>query len=279
MQHHFQNEPVRLIESNFSMVAIALPPMIDLHQLRLDDALALLKHGTCTLPSASENPHVYLQSVIDGLCELSLKDPLTGLANRRCFQDTLSRAIESITRSGEPALLLMLDIDRFKSVNDTYGHPVGDVVLREVAHTLSKCVRPMDAVARFGGEEFVIILPSCHGHYGQQVAERIRESIATMNITLGGGSMLKTTISIGGAFAPRWVRSTPELWLARADVELYRAKSEGRNRVCIEHQPLLSVSAEEKSLLFGTLTLGDPVWLNSMATDSSSTLSGYQVAQ
>jgi diguanylate cyclase (GGDEF)-like protein len=212
--------------------------------------------------------------MIDRLCELSLKDPLTGLSNRRYFQNMLSREIEMVARSGESALLLMLDIDHFKNVNDTHGHPVGDTVLQIVASTLTTCVRPMDTVARFGGEEFVIILPSCQGHYGQQVAERIRESVSQLTIPIASGSSLKVTISIGGAFAPRWVRSTAEIWLERADIELYRAKSEGRNRVCIEPQSILAVSAEEKNLLFSPLALSDPAWIENYANDGSAGSTG-----
>ncbi len=248
--------------------------MVELHKLRLDDARALLEHGNHTLPKIQDGELNYLQAIIDKLGELSLKDPLTGLSNRRFFQTVLGREVDAVARSGEPALLLMLDIDHFKNVNDTHGHPAGDKVLQIVAKTLEACVRPMDTVARFGGEEFVIILPSCQGQYGQQVAERIRESIAKLNISIAPGVTIKVTISIGGAYAPIWVRSTPELWLDRADIELYRAKSEGRNRVCIEHQPILSVSAEEKSLLFGPLSLGDPGWIVGMVSDGSVGSSG-----
>ncbi|TXT36538.1 MAG: GGDEF domain protein [Comamonadaceae bacterium] len=243
--------------------------MIDLNKLKLDDARALLEHGDHELPEPHVNAHVYIQTIIDKLCELSQKDPLTGLANRRYFTNVLSREIEVVARSGEPALLLMLDIDHFKAVNDTYGHPAGDAVLQAVAKTLVKCVRPMDTVARFGGEEFVIILPSCQGPYGHQVAERIRESVSSMKIAVSPGVNIKVTLSVGGAYAPRWVRSTSELWVDRADIELYRAKSEGRNRVCIESQPILSVSAEEKNLLFGPLSLGDPAWIENLASESS----------
>lgn len=251
--------------------------MIDPHQLRLNDARALLEHGAYSLPKSESDPLAYVQAVIDKLCELSLKDPLTGLANRRYFQNVLGREIDVVARSGEPALLLMLDIDHFKKVNDRHGHPAGDAVLQAVAKTLTKCVRPMDTVARFGGEEFAIILPSCQGHYGHQVAERIRESASALTVTLPNGVSVKITISVGGAYAPRWVRSTSELWIDRADIELYRAKSEGRNRVCIDPQPVLSVSAEEKSLLFGPLSLGDPAWIESLTNENSVGSSGSAI--
>lgn len=256
------------------MSTASTPLLIDLRKLNLGDARALLEHSAQTLPDPESNPTSYLQALIDKLGELSLKDPLTGLSNRRYFQNVLLREIEMVARSGEPALLLMLDIDHFKNVNDTHGHPAGDVVLQNVAKALAKCVRPMDTVARFGGEEFVIILPSCQGQYGQQVAERIRETVSNLALPLPSGEQLKVTISIGGSYAPRWVRSTPELWLDRADGELYRAKAEGRNRVCIEPQPMLAVSAEEKNLLFGPLALGDPAWIESIANDGSATSSG-----
>jgi diguanylate cyclase (GGDEF)-like protein len=254
---------------NFDVPQPSASSLVDLSKLRLDDARALLGHTEEILPVAHTDPHAFLQTMIDRLCELSLKDPLTGLSNRRYFQNVLNREIEVVARSGEPALLLMLDIDHFKRVNDNHGHPTGDAVLQAVAKTLAKCVRPMDTVARFGGEEFVIILPSCQGQFGHQVAERIRASVSSMSIPITGASPLKITISIGGAFAPRWVRSTSELWIDRADIELYRAKTEGRNRVCIEPQPILSVSAEEKNLLFGPLSLSDPGWIESMGVDAS----------
>ena len=203
------------------------------------------------LPSPAEDPAAYLQSVIDGLCELSLKDPLTGLSNLRHFRSLQERTIDGVARSGEPALLLMLDIDHFKQVNDTYGHIAGDQVLQAVAKALSKCVRPMDTLARYGGEEFTVILPNCHTSYGEAVAERLRQAIQALQIDVAPGLSLHVTISVGGAYAPRWIRSTSSLWTERADAQLYRAKSEGRNRVFLDQQPEIHVGAEEKNLLFG----------------------------
>ncbi len=255
---------------------------VDLRDLRLEDARALLGHSEQVLPDVKGGVRLYLQAVIDKLCELSLQDPLTGLANRRYFNNVLAREIEVVTRSGEPALLLMLDIDHFKIVNDTHGHPVGDLVLQAVAHTLASCIRPIDTLARFGGEEFVIILPNCQGCYGLQVAERLRQSISVLAVPIAPKQTLSVTVSVGGAYAPRWVRSTPELWLDRADIELYQAKKEGRNRVCIEAQPVMSVSPEEKSLLFASLDMDDAAWTESLPKggsvgsvgSSGSTLSG-----
>ena len=200
-----------------------------------------------------EVPSRYLQGLIDGLCELSLKDPLTGLANRRHFRAVLEREIDRVTRSGEAALLLMLDIDHFKKVNDTHGHLAGDVVLQSVARTLSASVRPMDTLARYGGEEFAVVLPACQAAFGRVVAERIRRAVANNPIRISPGVELNVTVSVGGAFAMQWIRSSTLLWTDRADHQLYQAKSAGRNRVSIEEQPDSTVSAEEKSLLFGPL--------------------------
>ncbi len=251
------------------------PSTVELHLLRLDDARALLERDTTTaLPSSSENAVAYLQSVIDGLCELSLKDPLTGLSNRRHFRAMQERTIDGVARSGEPALLLMLDIDHFKKVNDTHGHIAGDRVLQEVAKALAKCVRPMDTLARYGGEEFAVILPNCQTGYGAAVAERIRKTVETLDINVAPGVSLRVTVSVGGAYAPEWIRSTTSLWTERADVQLYRAKTEGRNRVFLDQQQEIYVSAEEKNLLFGHLALGDPAWIESVPVDSSSAVNG-----
>ncbi len=242
---------------------------VEIEKLRLEDARALLgRDGTLALPADMESATQYLQSVIDGLCELSLKDPLTGLSNRRHFRAVLDRTIDMVARSGDPALLLMLDIDHFKKVNDTHGHQAGDAVLQAVAVALGKCVRPMDTVARYGGEEFAVVLPNCHAYFGGTIAERIRQTIQDMAIAIAPGTDLQVTISIGGAYAPEWVRSTAALWTERADVQLYRAKSEGRNRVFLDTQQEIFVSAEEKNMLFGHLALGDPAWIEGIAGET-----------
>ena len=251
---------------------------VALEDLRLDDARALLdRDSTLALPASTEFPARYLQALIDGLCELSLKDPLTGLSNRRQFRSVLDRTTEMVARSGEPALLLMVDIDHFKSVNDTYGHQAGDQVLQAIAQVLSKCVRPMDTVARYGGEEFAVVLPNCHTFFGGTVAERIRQTIQNLPIALSSGQVLNITVSIGGAYAPEWVRSTAALWTERADVQLYRAKHEGRNRVFLDTQQEIFVSAEEKNMLFGHLALGEPAWIESTGSDAASNGAGQRV--
>jgi diguanylate cyclase (GGDEF)-like protein len=173
--------------------------------------------------------------------------------------------------------LLMVDIDHFKLVNDTHGHQAGDQVLQAVAQALTKCVRPMDTVARYGGEEFAVVLPNCQPFFGATVAERIRQTIQDMPVTILSGKILNITVSIGGAYAPEWVRSTAALWTERADVQLYRAKKEGRNRIFIDTQQEIFVSAEEKNMLFGHLALGEPAWIESVSGDATAAATGQRV--
>ncbi|MEO7057057.1 MAG: GGDEF domain-containing protein [Caldimonas sp.] len=213
----------------------------------------MLQQSGHALPLRGHGADVaWLQAVIDGLCEISSRDPLTGLANRRQFELALASEIDRVARAGEPALVLMIDIDHFKRVNDAHGHQAGDVVLKAVAAALAECIRPMDMVARFGGEEFAMILPNCAPLFAQAVAERIRTHVSDTSIAIGTGAEVSVTVSIGGAFAPQWVRSSSLLWVERADQQLYRAKSEGRNVACLEQPAMSMVSAEEKGLLFGT---------------------------
>jgi diguanylate cyclase len=221
--------------------------------LRLESALALLAQSGQALPSGDMHSAEWLQALIDDLCALSSRDALTGLANRRHFESVLARELDRVARAGEPALLLMLDIDHFKRVNDSRGHVAGDLVIKSVAHALMQCVRPMDTVARVGGEEFAIALPNCPPAFGPMVAERVRARVERSVIEVGlGEAPIRVTVSIGGAFAPQWVRSNLALWMERADKQLYRAKTSGRNRAEFEPAAVSQVSAEEKGLLFAT---------------------------
>jgi len=226
----------------------ALRPLPAAASLRLDDALKLLAQSGHAVPALDDPAR--LQAVIDALCELSSRDALTTLANRRQFEIEVGRELARVARAGEVALVLMVDIDHFKSVNDSHGHAAGDQVIKAVALSLVDCVRPTDTVARLGGEEFAIILPNCAADFGQAVAERIRARVEALRIDIVDGRAIHITISLGGAFAPQWVRSTSSLWIDRADQQLYRAKATGRNRACLELPAAPPVSAEEKSLLF-----------------------------
>ena len=220
--------------------------------LQLDVALQLLRQAGVSEPEGVPGTTDWMQGLVDALVELSSRDALTGLANRRSFEVALAREIDRVARSGEPALLLVLDIDHFKRVNDTWGHGAGDSVIKAVAGALLECVRPMDLVARTGGEEFAIVLPNCGPAFGETVAERMRRRVESMPIVVGPKQRVEVTVSVGGAFAPQWVRSTNHLWIERADQQLYRAKGQGRNRVCLEPSAVSIVSSEEKRMLFET---------------------------
>lgn len=223
--------------------------------LQLEQALQLLAQSGRPPPAGEPGTAPWLQGMIDALVDLSSRDALTGLSNRRSFELALEREVDRVARSGEPALLLMLDVDHFKRVNDRFGHAAGDQVLRTVATALVDSVRPMDLVARVGGEEFAIILPNCPAPFGAAVAERVRRRVELTPVMAGpAGTAIDVTISIGGAFAPQWVRSTPALWIERADQQLYRAKALGRNLVQLEASAVSLVSAEERQALFDTHT-------------------------
>jgi len=226
---------------------------VDIEALKLDSALTLISQSGQSNLEHSESPLTYVQSVIDALCSLSSNDALTGLANRRSFAHALEQELDRVARSGDVALLLMVDIDHFKKVNDAHGHLVGDEVLKHVARRILECVRPMDTVARFGGEEFAVVLPNCSYSYGNIVAERIRESMFKTPVKVSTHLSMSVTVSVGGAYAPQWIRSAPEIWIERADRQLYRAKHEGRNTVCLEQTIDTVVSTEEKELLYGAL--------------------------
>jgi diguanylate cyclase (GGDEF)-like protein len=240
-------------KSDPSTAAAATPPASEQPALKLAAALQLLRQSGRDMPEPGELDRVtWLQAVVDGLCELSSRDPLTGVWNRRQFDVALTSEVDRVARAGEPALVLMIDIDHFKNVNDAHGHAAGDVVLKEVAQALRECIRPMDTLARVGGEEFAMILPNCPPSFGQAVAERVRIKVQQRSVEIAPGESINVTVSIGGAFAPQWVRSSAPLWVERADQQLYAAKQGGRNRACLEKPMVSLVSAEEKGLLFGT---------------------------
>ncbi|TSE21063.1 putative diguanylate cyclase AdrA [Tepidimonas alkaliphilus] len=225
--------------------------------LQLDHARALLRQEGIALPAAETPPSLQeLQAIIDGLCLLSERDPLTGLPNRRAFEARAQQELDRACRTGEMALLLVVDLDHFKAINDQQGHAVGDAVLKEVARTLQRSVRPMDTVARLGGEEFAVLLPHVVPARAGKLAERVRLAVAEARVPLPQGGQLGVTASLGGALAAPWVRSTWQHWLERADRQLYAAKNAGRNRVCLEPVPHTEVSAEEKRWLLGGAELG-----------------------
>jgi two-component system cell cycle response regulator len=163
--------------------------------------------------------------------EMAVTDQLTGLFNRRYMSRHLSTLVGNASTTGKPVSFLILDIDYFKAVNDTYGHDIGDDVLREFASRISASVRGIDLACRFGGEEFVVVMPDTDLSFAYMVAERLRQAVADapFSIAVAPGK-LPVTISIG-VTASEGAGDTADALLRRADQALYRAKREGRNRV------------------------------------------------
>lgn len=164
--------------------------------------------------------------------ELARVDALTGLFNRRCLLERLEAELSRIKRYGGPLSVLMIDVDHFKAVNDTYGHPVGDRVLAGVAHDLAASLRRTDVAGRVGGEEFCVLLPGTPLAGAAQVAERLRMTISRRTFEVDSTS-LHVTCSIGAA-GLEGGGSSPEDVLGRADKALYEAKHGGRNRVVVD---------------------------------------------
>jgi two-component system cell cycle response regulator len=162
---------------------------------------------------------------------LALTDTLTGLYNRRYASSHLATELEQAVRSGKALGLLLIDIDHFKSINDTHGHSVGDEVLRAVANRLSRHLRAFDTVARWGGEEFVVVMPEAPLDVARSVAERLRRKVAGGPVTVSGGAGdVTVTVSIGVAVTGEGTSTMDDL-LRGADAAMYFAKRNGRNRV------------------------------------------------
>ena len=168
--------------------------------------------------------------------DMAIRDPLTGLLNHGEFQRVLAseagrlERFSSLRTPGHHLSLLLIDIDRFKMLNDRFGHPVGDAVLRDVASAINGAVRSFDVLARYGGEEFAVVLPETDEEGALQVAERVREAVSGAVLMPKAGPRRKVTVSIGSATAPEEGANPAEL-IASADDALYRAKDTGRNRV------------------------------------------------
>jgi len=164
----------------------------------------------------------------EALREQATKDSLTGLWNRHAIFEILSKELARSYRESVPLSIMICDLDRFKAVNDNLGHIAGDAVLRIVSDCMRSVVRPYDAVGRYGGEEFLLILPGCEEDAALSTAERLRERIANYPISIGEKE-IHVTASFGVTSLPRGRQATPETLIRRADTALYQAKQAGRN--------------------------------------------------
>lgn len=196
----------------------------------------LMKRGTLKLGAAHRE-----------LKELATRDHLTGAYNRRYFDERVEQEFYRMRRQNGTELVnesigfIMADIDNFKNVNDSHGHVVGDEVLREVAHRLSAGLRDYDVLCRYGGEEFLIMLPLSSQHDAMQVAERLQQSVIGTPILIKGIGPLPVTVSFGVSTSADASESEDAV-IARADQALYRAKEGGRNRVFLADQPASDTS-------------------------------------
>jgi len=227
-------------------VMTADAPRGPIRGLDLRRALRILRHSGRPDPlSSGADPEAQLQTLIDDLCDLSIHDGLTGLVNARFFYAALEREVDRSHRTGRTCALLFLDIDSFKHVNDTYGHPVGDLVLQAVARQLRTNLRGMDTAARVGGEEFAVILPECTPEDAIRASTRIHGSLCPL-VASHAGTTIEVTVSGGLVWTDPRAAGTASALLDQADREMYRAKNSGRRSLC--HPPVVEteVSVEER---------------------------------
>lgn len=169
-------------------------------------------------------------TIVEGVENNARRDPLTGALNRRGIEELLKSEVDRAKRSDAPLVLALLDIDEFKVINDTGGHPLGDIILRDIASSISSSLRSYDACGRIGGDEFMVLLPGSHADGAAQICMRIMDHVATMP----QHPQLKKAPTISLGFTELHDSDTVETLVARADKALYRAKGEGRNCACEE---------------------------------------------
>lgn len=201
-----------------------------LENRRLAEKLAAARQATEESNHELQRSNEELRLALRTINKLATHDDLTGTFNRRYLMNHLEQDVTRARRHGRPMTLLMLDLDHFKAINDTWGHPVGDAVLQAIAVRLQVALRDSDLLARYGGEEFICLLPDTSVDEAQVLAERLRSRVASVPAVTDPTPIL-VSVSIGMAEFRR--DESLESWLARADQALYDAKRQGRNRVAL----------------------------------------------
>jgi diguanylate cyclase (GGDEF)-like protein len=195
-----------------------------------------------------------LRQQITELSELVLTDGLTGLYNLRHFKNVLQAEMNRSKRSGIPTSLVMIDLDHFKAINDTYGHETGNKVLKHVADILTSELRTTDVICRYGGEEFVVIFPETQLNLAVKVADRIREMIADSPVNCETGEVY-VTASMGASVYMKFGILSMDEFVDSVDKYLYEAKKSGRNCIChIDYNDLHAVTEvgyDERAMLLG----------------------------
>jgi diguanylate cyclase (GGDEF)-like protein len=171
------------------------------------------------------------------LLTLATHDALTGLWNRYAILDALTREMNRAARERSPLSVAMADLDHFKLVNDGHGHPAGDVVLQEVARRMRGTLRNYDLIGRYGGEEFLVLLPSCDAETARRVADHVRTAVGAEPIALEG-TRVRVTVSLGVASFAGDRQIDPRLLVEAADEVLYQAKSRGRDQIVVAREPI-----------------------------------------
>ncbi len=225
---------VPLIKNDQPMGVVSIADKIGGHRFTEED-LSLLRAMGSFLTMAIERSHLY--STTETLKEISITDSLTGLLNRSYFYERLTEEIERTKRHGLPTCLIMLDIDNFKMVNDTYGHQVGDEVLKWLSQLLRNTIRTIDVASRYGGEEFTVILPNTTKEDARIIAERTCSAIAKRSsLQKKIPQLSRLTVSVGLASFPEDASSIHEL-INHTDKALYQAKHLGKNKVVVYKKP------------------------------------------
>jgi diguanylate cyclase (GGDEF)-like protein len=178
----------------------------------------------------NKSTHDKIRKLQVSLEQMVVSDQLTGLHNRRYLMDRLTQEMQRADRHNEPLAFAMIDLDGFKPINDQFGHVVGDKVLRAVGSAVARCVRVSDIAARYGGDEFAIILPQTPPEGAMRVVERVLRSVSELTLQDENGAAVKVTASLGLAYYPAEDLETPEDLVHSADGALYGAKRSGKNR-------------------------------------------------
>ena len=209
--------------------------VVSLDSNRRAAVLRAIRHKLMLSEAALQKQLHEVQSLQDLLTQQVNCDPLTGLYNRRYLTETMGRELARCMREGQSLCVLMIDIDHFKLVNDTYGHQAGDEVLRQIGAILAQDVRGSDLACRYGGEEFLVLFPNMSLPAALARAEQYRANVETARLGFGEFH-ISTRLSIGVAGFPGHA-TTPEGLIQAADQALYTAKRQGRNRVVLEARP------------------------------------------
>jgi len=229
----FGTSVLTFLFSIWTMVAIVFGHIIDPFEFDTQYALMSVRIGVALIalaPITVASVMAARNELLEQLRQLASHDPLTGVLNRRAFLEAWRERQAQRSWRSRPTAVLVLDIDHFKKINDTWGHAVGDQVLATFARTVRECLRGADLLGRFGGEEFVALMGGCNGDEAAGVAERVRSAVADTIVHLDGGRNVKVTVSIGVA-AVDMMPAVFDPLLAAADKALYAAKAAGRDRV------------------------------------------------